>query len=143
MTRKGERHNWQTKTSHKWCRKIFFFSSFHRWLNSIYVFVWYFHFFSNFSSVDENNQIFYFGYFKRWSTPAVNFRFYSIVCYWRSILSDFVMMQNEDTNPEIILRLANKGRFEGFSQFTTKKVNIMESCVFFWELTSPSSKKLY
>ena len=53
------------------------------------------------------------------------------------------MMQNEDTNPEIILRLANKGRFEGFSQFTTKKVNIMECCVFFWELISPSSKKLY
>ena len=133
MTRKGERHNWQTKTSHKWCRKIFFFSSFHRWLNSIYVFVWYFHFFSNFSSVDENNKIFYFGYFKRWSTPAVNFRFYSIVCYWRSILSDFVMMQNEETNPQIILYLANKGRFEGDFRSSQPRKLILWNVVSFFE----------
>ena len=65
--------------------------------------------------------------------PAVNFRFYSIVCYWRSILSDFVMMQNEETNPQIILHLANKGRFEGDFRSSQPRKLILWNVVSFFE----------
>ena len=52
------------------------------------------------------------------------------------------MTQNEDTNPEIILHLANKGRFEGdFRSLQPRKLILWNVVSFFWELTSQSSKK--
>ena len=52
------------------------------------------------------------------------------------------MTQNEDTNPEIILHLANKGRFEGdFRSLQPRKLILWNVVSFFLELTSPSSKK--
>ena len=52
------------------------------------------------------------------------------------------MTQNEDTNPEIILHLENKGRFEGdFRSLQPRKLILWNVVSFFWELTSPSSKK--
>ena len=52
------------------------------------------------------------------------------------------MTQNEDTNSQIILHLENKGRFEGdFRSLQPRKLILWNVVSFFWELTSPSSKK--